>query len=69
MSGIKIKQEVDVYEVDDVEVPISKTVTIGIDSHWNNREVVVILVGRKSYAVIGSNLITAINNAMNSGRP
>lgn len=67
MARINIKQEIQVYEVNDVEVPIGKEVTIRVDSHWNRDELVVLGIGRKRYTVVSEDLVTAIHNAENSG--
>jgi len=67
MSRIEVTQKIEVYEINDEEVPIGKTVTIGVESHWNLDESVVLRIGRKSYTVVGNDLITATKNAMNTG--
>ena len=67
MSRIEVTQKIEVYEINDEEVPIGKTVTIGVESHWNLDNRVVLRIGRKSYTVVGNDLITATKNAMNTG--
>lgn len=67
MVRVEIKQKVRVYEVEGKEALIGKGVTIGVDSHWNRRNFVVLAVGGKEYTVVGSDLKTAADNAMNSG--
>ena len=67
MSRIEVTQKIEVYEINDEEVPIGKTVTIGVESHWDLDNRVVLRIGRKSYTVVGNDLITATKNAMNTG--
>ena len=59
---------IQVYEIDNSEVPIGKNETIGIASHWNMDDRVKILIGVKSYTVIARDLEMAIKNATNHRR-
>ena len=67
MARLQIRQSVEVYEIDDEDVGIGENFYIGVDSHWNRDEMVVLKLGSKSYTVLGRDLKTAIDNAMNSG--
>jgi hypothetical protein len=39
-----------------------------IDSHWNDRNMVVVIIGNERNTVKGHDLIEAIKNAMNTNR-
>ena len=65
MNKVEVKQTIQVYEVDDEKVPIGKNVTLGIDSHWNWDERIVLRFGKSKLTVLGEDLKTAIDNAMN----
>ena len=65
---IEVKQEIKVYEVDDVEVIAGKIVKLGVDSHWSNNEFVILQYGKnQSVTVKASDLSDAIKNATNTG--
>ena len=66
MSGIEVKQVIEIYEVDDKELLVGKNVALGVDSHWNNNEFVVLRFGKKRLTVFGEDLKTAIDNATNT---
>ncbi len=63
---IKVIQEVDVYEVDGEDAPVGKEIKVGVASHWNRNQLVVLVIGKKQYTVLGSDLKTAIENAENT---
>ena len=65
---IKVKQTVEIYEENDAEVPIGTNKSIEVESHWNWNERVILVIGRRRITVIGEDLITAIQNAMNTNR-
>lgn len=65
---IKVKQTVEIYEENGKEIPIGTNKSIRVESHWNRDESVILVFGRKHITVIGQDLITAINNAMNTNR-
>jgi hypothetical protein len=65
---ITVKQIVEVYEENGETVPIGLTKTIGVDSHWNHNEWVVLVIDRRRLTVKGSDLEAAITNAMHSNR-
>ena len=68
MSRVKVKQEIEVYEIDGEAVGIGETVSMAVNSHWNRNEFVVIGFNGKELTVVGDDLKTAIKNAENSGR-
>jgi len=67
MSRIKILQQLRVYEIDGEEIKGLDYPIVGVNSHWNRKNMVVLVIGKKEYTVSGDNLITATKNAMNSG--
>ncbi len=67
MSKIKVTQQIEVIEKDDTEIPIDKELYLGINSHWNFDDWIVLTIGKQKYTVNGDNLIEAIRNAMNTG--
>jgi hypothetical protein len=68
MARIKVTQEIKVYEIGGKEVPLGTDKNLGILSHWNVRDFVILNFGNEmQITVSGNDLITAINNAMNTG--
>jgi hypothetical protein len=67
---IDVSSIVDVREIDGKEVNMHKESSprITVCSHWNRDELVVLIVGEKSYTVNGDDLAAAIKNAQNSHR-
>lgn len=65
---IKIKQTIEIYEENDEQVPMGINKSMGVESHWNRDERVILVVGKRRITVIGQDLITAIQNAMNTNR-
>ena len=63
VGRIDVEQKIDVYELNGKDTHI----TLGIDSHWNRATMVVIRLGEQEYTVIGADLTTAVENAMNTG--
>ena len=66
MPRIEISQSINVYEVDGDEnrqKPI-----LFCNSHWNDNEMVVLIIGGHTYTVIGEDMKLAVVNAMNSGQ-
>ena len=64
---VEVKQKIEVYEINDEDVPIGKTETMSVDSHWNRDEFVVLGFRGKRLTVTASNLQDAIRNATNTG--
>lgn len=67
MSRVKVKCEVQVYEVQGEDVPVGASgPPLTTESHWNRDEFVVVKFNKQEFTVVGSDLITAIKNAMNT---
>lgn len=62
---IKVEQTIEIYEENGAELPVGINKSLGIESHWNRNERVVLVLGNKRITIIGSDLLTAIHNAMN----
>lgn len=62
---MKVKNEIEIYELDDTEVSSANRIHIGIDSHWNSNDRIVLVVAGKRYTVIAEDLRKAITNATN----
>jgi len=58
----KIKNNSEVKTYDD-----SKPEKVTVNSHWNQRSFVEILIGKQKVVVDGNDLKTAIDNCMNVG--
>lgn len=56
---------VTVQEVDGTTVSTGDRPALTIESHWNNRRLVVIRFSGANVAVAGADLIKAIHNSMN----
>ena len=65
---ITVKQTVRIYEENDQETPLGAEKNIGIESHGNYDNQVILVIGRRRITVIGEDLKTAIDNAMNINR-
>lgn len=65
--AVKVTQEIDIYEIDGSDTDSLEKPKMGIDSHWNNEDFVILRIGKKTYTVVGDDLKTAIDNAMNAG--
>ncbi len=63
MGNIMVSQEIELFEVND-EAKTDKS--MGVCSHWNVSEWVVLKIGRQKYTVDGDSLRIAIDNAMNT---
>lgn len=63
---MKVVNELHVYEVDGNDVPVSEKMTVTVESHWNQDELVVIGVCGRTVALLGRELITAARNAQNA---
>ncbi len=61
---MKVTCTIPVYEIDGTDVDFGAN-KIEVESHWNIRERVVLVVGGKRYTVIGRDLEKAIRNAEN----
>ena len=70
---IKVSNEVTVYELCGTPTDSSRLLAtiiplFTVESHWNEREKVVITIGGETVTVVASDLIAAIKNATNSNR-
>ncbi len=66
MPRVDIRQTIQIYEEDDEELSGGGKL-LGIDSHWNRNDMVILVIGRKKYTVVADDLILAVKNAMNTG--
>lgn len=67
MARIEINQKIRVYERNGKEVTSPTEETIGINAHWNDDNMVILVINDQSYTVAGNDVLTAVANAMNSG--
>jgi len=65
---IKVSQQVEIYEENDKEVPIGTNKYMGVESHWNHNERVILVIEGKRITVIADDLEAAITNATNINR-
>lgn len=65
---IKVQSEVPIYEINGEEIPLNKNKSLTICSHWNQESKVVLVIGRRRYTVVASDLQAAVANATNSRR-
>lgn len=63
---IKVKNEVKIHERNDEDIALLENRCIGVESHWNNEEKVVLVVDGERYAVAAKDLLCAIENATNT---
>jgi len=67
---ITVTQSVEIYEENGEEVSIVKdTPYMGVESHWNHQERVILVLGERRITVDALDLRTAINNATNTNWP
>ena len=64
---ISVKNEINVYEIDNKEVDCQKN-SIQVVNHWNDNDKIVLVIDDKSYTVSAHDLKTAIKNATNVNR-
>lgn len=64
MSRVEVESRVNVYEVDHTEPKTLELPKLVVKSHWNYQDRVVLVIGGKSYTVVGHDLKLAIENAM-----
>lgn len=67
MSRMAVKSEVEIYEIDGLDVPISEYKKLVVESHWNVSDRVVLVFGKKQLTVNVRELRRAIDNATNCG--
>ena len=66
MSRVKVTQTIDVYEVDGEESHGLVLLQLGVNSHWNDSDRIVLTWKDQRITVVGSDLATAIQNARNT---
>lgn len=65
---ITVTNEVNVYELDGKDLPVNEYMHIVVTNHWAERRRVNIIINGQRLTVVASDLITAINNAINSNQ-
>jgi hypothetical protein len=65
---IKISQQVQIYEEDDREIPLGQHRYMGVESHWNRNEMVILEIGKERVTVLAGDLRAALENAKNTNR-
>jgi hypothetical protein len=63
MMSLTVHNEMRVYEIDGDDCDFTKNHHIGVNSHWNRNEFVVLVIGSKRYTVVGNDLVAAVRNA------
>lgn len=51
MARVNVKNEIKVYEVNGKDVPPQGSVSVWVESHWNDRDFVVLLVEGRKFTV------------------
>ena len=67
MARIEIQQKIKIYEKDGEEVELPTEDTIGVNAHWCDDSMIILVIDGQSYTVVGSDILIATENAMNSG--
>lgn len=66
---ITVTNEVKVYEIGGEEIPIGgQKENIIVSNHWNNSKMVNIFTEGRKITVVANDLITAIQNAVNTNK-
>ena len=65
---IRVENNVEVFEVDGKDLPVSDDTEIVVRSHWNRNDLVVLEIKGKRFSVAARDIATAINNAVNTAR-
>ena len=65
---IKVSQQVRVYEEDGKEIRLGADRFMGVESHWNRNEMVILEMGKECITVLAADLEAAITNATNINR-
>ena len=65
---IRVECEVTIYEKDGKSTRIADCKPLDVVSHWNQNAWVRLVFGDTDVTVNGNDLMTAIHNAMNTGR-
>lgn len=66
---MKVKCEVKIYEVDDLECPVSDSRSVSVESHWSDSDMVVLQIeSGQMVSIVGKDLLLAIENCLNVRR-
>jgi len=65
---IKVENEIKIYEVDGKDSIAIDGPVLRVQSHWNERDKVVLIIDGKKLTVVARDLDAAIANAANSAR-
>lgn len=65
---IKVSQQVRIYEEGDKEIRLGTSRFMGVESHWNRDEMVILEIGKERITVLADDLEAAIRNATNINR-
>lgn len=65
---MKVTNEIKIYEVDGTDTKPIEGPTLLVESHWNNRDMVVLVVGGHKWTLVRRELDAAVANATNTGR-
>jgi hypothetical protein len=66
---IEVTNKVHAYEVDGAPAKVGDDgASVEVKSHWNETGMVVLVVGGKRMKVRASDLLAAVNNAINTAR-
>lgn len=66
MSRVKVRSDIQVYEIDGTEVTVGLPDQImTVESHWNRNEMVILSFGERKVTISASDLEKAIKNATN----
>lgn len=65
---LKVRSEMDIYEVDGKDVTEYPPPKLVVESHWNCPDRVVLCIHDERYTVIVRDIEAAIRNAANSNR-
>ena len=66
MSRIKVINTLRIYETDGKETPVNRNDEMKVESHWNMRDRIVLIIDGKKYTVIARDIQAAIANATNT---
>ena len=64
-SSIKSENRINVYELDGKDVSMGDPIEIVVKNHWNQRHMIVLVVGGIKYTVEAAALKKGIENSIN----
>jgi hypothetical protein len=65
---ISVENKVPLFEINDKDTPLANAPHIKVVSHWNSNSLVILKFDSQSLAVKATDLIAAINNAINTAK-